>query len=639
MGPLKQIIHDNKIESLLLVPVMVDGKLWGALSFMDPSREKREWSWAETDTLATLASLVGVSIARARIVKDLADANRIVQNSPTVLYRLKGEPPLPLTYISHNIIKFGYEPGELVSSGKFFQTLVHPDDQQKVMDAMAAVTERDAQGATIEFRLMEPSGAFRWVENRYTPVRDDIGRLVEIEGIIIDVTQRKAAEDKITQLARTDGLTGLANRATFLERLKQAVVATGRGAAGFAVLYLDIDHFKDINDTRGHPVGDQLLREVGQRLQSLVRESDLIARFGGDEFAVLQMDITDPADAGTLAAKVCAALAASYAIDGANLHVSASIGIALSAPEIVTPEVLMTQADQALYRAKEDGRNRYRFHSDEIDRLVNERVTLAEELRTAIEGHELELYYQPQVELRSGKIIGMEALVRWNHPRRGLLRPADFIPIAERTGVIQSLGSWVLDEACRQMMRWREQGVAPPSMAVNVSLYQLRTGAAFIKDVVDTLARTGLPAGVLEFDVTESMLAQLTLARNDVLSQLSKLGVRIALDDFGAAYSSFDYLRTYRVNHLKVDRESVELATKDPRRATTVRAILGMAKQLGIQVIAEGLETEEQRALLLSIGPSTKAQGFYFSGAVKAGQATQLLENKVIDRDSSKSVA
>jgi len=638
--PFKQLAKESEIESLLLVPVMVESKLWGSLAFTDPSPEHRQWTWAETDTLATLASLMGVSITRAKFVKELADANRIVQNSPTVLYRLKGEPQLPLTYISHNIVKFGYKPDELVTSGKFFQTLVHPDDQQKVMAAMAAVTERDAQGATIEFRLMQPTGTFRWVENRYTPVRDDVGRLIEIEGIIIDVTERKAAEDKIAQLARTDALTGLANRATFLERLNQAFVATKRGAPAFAVLYLDLDHFKDINDTRGHPVGDLLLREVGQRLQSLVRESDLIARLGGDEFAVLQMDISDPADAGALASKVCTALEAVYPIDGARLHVSASVGISLSGPEITAPDVLLTQADLALYRAKEDGRNRYRFHSDDIDRLVNERVALADELRDALDKSEFELFYQPQVELQTGRIVGMEALVRWNHPRRGLLRPADFLPTAERTGMIQVLGHWVLDQACRQMVTWREQNVAPPSIAVNVSLYQLKTGPAFIQDVADTLARTGLPPELLEFDVTESMLAQLTLARNDVLDQLAKLGVKIALDDFGTDYSSFDYLRTYRVNHLKVARDSVERATKDTKRATTIRAILGMAKELGIQVIAEGLETEEQRALLLSIGPSTKAQGFYFSEAVEAGKATALLEQKVIGRrGETKSVA
>jgi len=638
--PFKVIAEQSEIESLLLVPVMVESKLWGTLAFTDPSPEKRQWTWAETDTLATLASLMGVSITRAKFVKELADANRIVQNSPTVLYRLKGEPQLPLTYISHNIVKFGYEPDELVASGKFFQTLVHPEDQQKVLDAMAAVTERDAQGATIEFRLMQPSGAFRWVENRYTPVRDDVGRLIEIEGIIIDVTERKAAEDKIAQLARTDALTGLANRATFLERLHQAFIATKRGGAAFAVLYLDLDHFKDINDTRGHPVGDLLLREVGLRLQSLVRESDLIARLGGDEFAVLQMDLSDPADAGALASKVCAALAEVYPIDGARLHVSASVGISLSGPDISAPDVLLTQADLALYRAKEDGRNRYRFHSDDIDRLVNERVVMADELREAIERHEFQLHYQPQVELRTGRIVGMEALVRWNHPRRGLLQPADFLSIAERTGVIQALGHWVLEEACRQMMAWREQKVAPPSIAVNVSLYQLKTGSAFVQDVADTLAKTGLPPDVLELDVTESMLAQLTLARNDVLDRLAKTGVKIALDDFGTDYSSFDYLRTYRVNHLKVARDSVERATKDTKRATTIRAILGMAKELGIQVIAEGLETEEQRALLLSIGPSTKAQGFYFSEAVEAGKATELLEHKVIEkRAQRKSVA
>jgi diguanylate cyclase (GGDEF)-like protein/PAS domain S-box-containing protein len=628
----REVAERADIQSVLLIPVMAESKLWGALAFMDPSVPQRDWSWAETDTLATLAGLVGVSTTRARYVKELADANTIVQNSPTVLYRMRGEPALPLTYVSHNIVKFGYDPGELVKSGKFIQTLAHPEDQPRVLAAMANVLERNAAAATIEFRLMLPAGGFRWVDNRYTPVRDEVGRLVEVEGVIVDITERKAAEDKIAQLARTDALTGLANRAIFIERLHQAFASSKRSGGDFAVLYLDLDHFKDINDTRGHPVGDLLLREVGDRLKRIVRETDLVARLGGDEFAVLQADVADPADAGALAEKIRAALGEPYTIDGVEMHVTTSVGISPSSPEITNPDVMLSQSDLALYRAKEEGRDQFRFHSEDLDRRVRERVATAEELRIAIEHGDLVLYYQPQVELQTGRIVGMEALVRWNHPTRGILKPADFLAIAEQTGAIQALGRWVIDQACRQMARWREQGVAPALIAVNVSMNQLKTGPELVTLIADTLAKNGLAPEDLELDVTESTLARITLAQNDVLDRLAKLGVRIALDDFGTEYSSFDYLRTYKINHLKVAREFIENAVADDDRAATIRAIIGVAKELGIKVIAEGVETQEQRLLLLSIGPTTRAQGFYFSEPVEVDRATAQLRKGSIGR-------
>lgn len=620
------------MRSFLIVPLMVDKKFWGNLLFFDSQPATRDWSWAETDTLETLAKLLSAAIARARTVKELADANTIVQNSPTVLYRLKGEPTLPLTYISHNITKFGYDPKALTQSGKFFQTLVHAEDLPKLQSSMATILEHDVTGATIEFRLLLPGGTFRWVENRYSAIRDETGRLMEVEGIIIDITERKAAEEKIAQLARTDSLTGLANRATFVERLHQNYMAARRGAPRFAVLYLDLDHFKDINDTRGHPIGDELLREAGERLRRLIRETDLVARLGGDEFAVLQNDIGDPSDAGALAAKIGETLSEPYRIGGNELHITISVGISCFVPETAKPDDMLAQADLALYRAKEEGRNQYRFHTEDLDRQVAERVTMADELREAIAKDQIEVYYQPQVALHSGQIIGMEALVRWHHPARGLLMPAAFIPTAEKTGTILAIGHRVLEKACAQMRKWRDAGIAPPVMSVNLSLAQLKMGAQFVRELLAVLEQWNLQPADLELDVTESMLAQATLAQNDVLDRLREKGVRIALDNFGAEYSTFEYLRAYRVNHLKVARRFVEKATEDPQRAATIRAIIGAAREMGIQVIAEGVETQEQRALLVSIGSGTHGAGFLFSHAVPAERATDLLKKGVIEQ-------
>ena len=615
----------SEMRSFLLIPVMIEGKLWGSLTFIDASAARRKWNWAETDALETLAGLIGVAIIRARYVKDLADANMIVQNSPTILYRLRGEPSLPLAYISPNISKFGHDPAELKATGNWAELLIDPDDQAKFGEAMTKALQKGSTGGSIEFRLRTGDDTRRMVENRYTPVRDKLGRLVEIEGIIIDITERKIAEEKIALLARTDGLTGLANRATFVDRLRQAFSATKRGANPFAVLYMDVDHFKDVNDTLGHPVGDLLLKEVSERLKANTRENDIVARLGGDEFAILQTEMDDPARAGELATKLLHALAEPYALHGSDVHVTASIGIAPFVPETREPDAILAQADLALYRAKEQGRNRYRFHTEDLDARVHERVALTAELRDAFEKAQLELYYQPQVEIVSGAIIGVEALVRWNHPTRGLLLPGDFFPAAELTGAIKPLGHWVLDRACQQMRQWRDEGVAPPVVTINLSFIQLKNARELVQDVVDVLGKWKLDASDLEFDVTEATLAQLKWTRNDVLTQLRRLGVKIAIDDFGMEYSSFDYLKSYGVNHLKIARSLIAKAVTDPDRADMIRVMIAMAHELGLSVMAEGVETDQQRTLLISTGSPTQAQGFLFSEALTAANVGELL--------------
>jgi diguanylate cyclase (GGDEF)-like protein/PAS domain S-box-containing protein len=557
--------------------------------------------------------------------RELSNANIIVQNSPVILYRLRGEPSFPLIYISHNITKFGHDPQTLLSSPSWAQTLIDPNDQAKVGEAMTRILDKDAEGASIEFRLCTGDGALRWVENRYVPVRDKEGRLIEVEGIIIDITERKAAEEKITLLARTDGLTGLANRATFAERLNQAFAAAQRGAPAFAILYLDLDTFKPINDTFGHPIGDLLLQRVAQRLRSCTRESDLVARLGGDEFAILQGEMREPANAGELAAKIQTQLALPYLINDNEIRTSVSIGISPYVAGTAGADAMLVQADLALYRSKDEGGNQYHFHSAELDQEVLDRVALADEIKRAIDNGEFELQYQPQVELPSHNIVGMEALVRWNHPTRGLLAPAIFIPIAEKAGAIVALGHWVLDQACRQMSIWRNEGLSLSLIAVNLTLFQLNCGQELVRDVTETIAKWGLMPSDLEFDVTEATLAQLTWTRNEVLPQLRELGVKIAIEDFGSEYSSFDYVRAYRVSHLKISQSFINRSSSDPECAATIRAIVNFAHAIGIAVIAQGVETEQQRDLLTSTDTLTQAQGFHFSSAVGADCAGELL--------------
>jgi len=432
------------------------------------------------------------------------------------------------------------------------------------------------------------------------------------------------ANRTIAALANADPLTGLANRRVFLDRLGLACAANRRAADPFAILLLDLDNFKNVNDTLGHPAGDALLREVAVRLSQAARESDLVARLGGDEFAILQLGVTNPDKAGALASRIAVSLAAPCKIAGSNVHATASIGIGIWSPATAGSEALVMQADLALYQAKDDGRNCYRFHLAELDRQVHERVMVAEELRLGIERGELELYYQPLVELRSGRFIGLEALARWNHPERGLVMPSVFIPLAEQTGSIVALGRWVIDEACRQLRSWRDQNIPAPHICVNISALQLRDGCDLARDVTSILPRWGIAPTDLEIELTETVLMEAAQRHNKSLEQLRQLGVRIAIDDFGTGYSSFGYLATYPVTRLKIAQELVFPVTTDSRSAAVVRAAIELGNALGIEVVAEGVETEAQARFLAAAG-CDQAQGYHFSPPVNAARATELL--------------
>jgi diguanylate cyclase (GGDEF)-like protein len=444
----------------------------------------------------------------------------------------------------------------------------------------------------------------------------------------------ETANRRILQLAQTDILTALANRRAFMKRLKMAFAASLRGAPPFAVLYLDVDDFKDVNDTLGHAMGDELLKMVVARLKEVVREEDLVARFGGDEFAILACNVNDPTEAGTLAARIGEALAEPFVIEGHKISVTSSSGIALFSRDIAGPEALMVQADLALYGAKDEGRNRYQFHSEDLDRQVHERVRVADELRTAIDEGQLELYYQPQVELATGRITGIEALVRWNHPTRGLLSPASFIPIAERTGAVLPLGKWIFDDACRQLKTWQSEGIAPQILAVNVSGVQLKSASELEREVEASLVNWNVDPGNIELELTESVLMEATQKHNHTLENLRRLGTKIAIDDFGTGYSSLKYLTTYPVNRLKLAQEFVFRVTVDYRNAAVVRAAIRLAHELGLDVIAEGVETETQMRFLIGAG-CEQAQGFYFSRPVPAAQATAMLREGRVEPASA----
>ncbi|HEY8299163.1 MAG TPA: EAL domain-containing protein [Methyloceanibacter sp.] len=394
----------------------------------------------------------------------------------------------------------------------------------------------------------------------------------------------ETANSRILELAQTDLLTNLANRRAFTKRLTMAFTAAWRGAPPFAVLIL--------------------LKEVVNRLRNAVRPEDLVARFGGDEFAVLVTEVSDPETAEDLAARIGRHLSAPFSIKGHKIRITSSIGIALYSPDVAGAEAMMMQADLALYGAKDDGRNCYRFHSQALDLQVRERVLVADELRLALDEGELELYYQPQVELSNGRIIGLEALIRWNHKTRGLLTPGSFIAIAEQTGAILPLGRWIFDSACQQLKLWQAEGIAPAVLSVNVSGVQLKNAAELEREVEESLSHWNIDPGDIELELTESVLMEATQRHSNTLQNLRRLGTKIAIDDFGTGYSSLKYLTQYPVNRLKLAQEFVLHVTVDYRNAAVVRAAIRLANELGLEVIAEGVETEAQVRFLLGAAAS-----------------------------------
>ncbi len=444
------------------------------------------------------------------------------------------------------------------------------------------------------------------------------GRQCQV-GFFRDVTERRQNAEIITHRAHHDSLTGLVNRQVFLEKVNEAIDRANRGEKAFAILFLDLDHFKDVNDTLGHPTGDELLRSVANRLLKCLRTTDIVTRFGGDEFAVLLTFVGGSDEAGMLATKLIDVVGEPVILGGNSIPVTTSIGISLYGTDSNDAETLMTHADLALHRAKADGRGRYSFFTEEMDKEVRTRVALIGELRDAIKSNQLFVVYQLQVNDETGVIIGVEGLVRWQHPERGVLSPAEFIEVAESSGLIVGLGDWVLHNVCRQARLWLDSGIdlASISVSLNISPLQFKEPLELKANIERILSETGLPPAILELELTEMTLMAAGQSTHNVLSDLRKMGIRIAIDDFGTGYSSLSYLIRYPVDRIKIAQEFMLNLTSDPASKVIVKSTIGLAHDLGLQVIAEGVETQEQLDLLRSWNCHL-IQGYYYARPLSA---------------------
>lgn len=457
-------------------------------------------------------------------------------------------------------------------------------------------------------------------------VRNDADEVAYYVGIFTDITNIKLTEQRLHHLAHFDPLTQLPNRLLFHDRFQQALLEVGRHQRMVALILLDLDRFKNINDTLGHQAGDALLDAAAKRLSSCVRKSDTVARLGGDEFSLVLSDIPDPKSAAGVARKIIEVFAEPFNLDGREVFVTASMGITLYPSDGARVERLLQNADMALYRAKEQGRNNFQFFSEDMNLEVVKRLDLELALRGALERNEFAVYYQPRLDCLTGRITGVEALVRWNHPTRGVVEPSDFIYAAEETGLIVPIGEWVLRASCEQKRAWQEAGLPSVDMAVNVSARQLGQ-----TDLVDTavgiIADTGLDPGSIELELTETVAMKDADATIRILREFKKNGIRVCIDDFGTGYSSLSYLKRFPIDKLKIDKSFVEFCPTSPDDKAIVETVVAMAHSLKLSVVAEGVETEDQLSLLRMVN-CDEWQGYYFSPPVPADEFAALLQKR-----------
>ncbi len=540
---------------------------------------------------------------------------------------------LPVFYVNSAYERTtGYSSQEVV--GKSCRLLDSGELNQPQIGNIHQAIREQRDGSAILCNYRKDGGLF-WFELSFSPVRDEAGGVTHFVGVLNDITERKRNESQLERQANYDELTGLANRNLFQDRLNQALIYSRRHECGLAVLFIDLDHFKNINDSLGHDAGDALLIQVASRLTRSVREGDTVARQGGDEFVLLLAEIRAEDDASEITQKLLKAMSAPFDIGGRELHVTCSIGIASYPKDGEDRQTLLKNADAAMYRAKEMGRNNAQFYAAEMNVKAMERLLLESSLHHALERNEFLLHYQPQVDLRSGEITGMEVLVRWQHPELGLVYPDRFIPVAEDSGLIISLGEWVLRTACAQNKAWQRAGLKPISVAVNLSARQFRQ-PNLVEVVAGILGETGLDPVHLDLEVTEGLVMQNVEATIATLGRLKAMGVKLSIDDFGTGYSSLSYLKRFPIHTLKIDQSFVRDITTDPSDAAIAKTIISMAHELGLMVIAEGVETEEQKSFLC-LRHCDEMQGYLFSRPVPAAEFENLLrEGRRLEIDNTR---
>ena len=588
------------------------------LAYREREREYMRNGWIASVIVALLATGLFIVWLRERSADEQLRelANHIPQ--AVWIYDVPGRRLLQASDALRDIS--GLAPGPIERAWDDWKSLVHPDERKRV----AAAYDDIAHGAIdVQHRIVRPDGEVRHVHVRGFPVREATGELFRVDGTIEDITARKLAEEQLLHQAHYDSLTELPNRTLCFDRLERALGQARRHKLHLAVLFVDLDRFKTVNDSLGHAVGDALLREGARRLAGCLRAGDTVARVGGDEFAVVLTELARPDDARAVAQKMIDTVAAPMQLEGHQIYVTASAGIAVYPDDGGEGDVLLRNADAAMFTAKEAGRNKVQFYTPAMNERAMESLIIENDLRRGFERSQFELYFQPKQNLASGRIAGFEALLRWNHPSRGQLQPGAFVPLLEDSGLIVQVGEWIVRAACGQIRAWREEGLAVVPVAVNLAVKQF-LHHDLIGEIARAIEHSGIEPRLLEVEITESDAMKHPEQVVPMLRTLKSQGLHIAVDDFGTGYSSLAYLKSLPVDTLKVDRSFVKGLPQSADDAAIARAILAMGHSLGLKIIAEGVETPAQRAFLASLG-CDELQGYLCSPPLSAADAGRLL--------------
>ncbi|MFZ1053952.1 MAG: PAS domain S-box protein [Candidatus Sulfotelmatobacter sp.] len=598
------------------------GKIWHSELV---NRRKDGTTYTEEMTITPIAQNVGQAnwshfiaikqdiTERKRAEEELYRAHQMLQTVLNTIPQRVFWKDLNCTYVGCNrafATDAGLNnPAEIIGKSDFELAWSGTADRYRADDKR--IMEQGSTKLNFDEPQSRADGSLLWLRTSKLPLWDREGKVIGVIGTYEDITERKVAEDRVKFLAFYDALTELPNRALLQDRLSKALANARRQKDRVALLFLDLDRFKDTNDSLGHSLGDLLLQNVAERLKRCAREQDTVARLGGDEFLIVLTNVKEIADASVAAERFMQAMTAEFVVQGHSLSINCSVGISMFPEHGTDGEILIKNADAAMYSAKESGRNNFRFFTEDMNAQGVERLTLGNGLRLALDKKELFLVYQPQVDIVSGKIIGLEALLRWQHPTLGLVPPDKFIRIAENCGLIVPIGEWVVRTACRQARKWQDEGLPAVSIAINVSAVQFRQ-EDFCELIRRVLHETGLAPQYLELELTEGLLLANADVTFSVLQELKAMGLTLAIDDFGTGYSNFNYLRQFRVSKLKIDRSFIRDVAVNPDDAAITTAIISMAKSLNLKVIAEGVEDEAQMSFLRA-HQCDEIQGYYFS--------------------------
>lgn len=590
------------------------------------------WCWLHTAGRVTARDRHGRAVRMSGTHHDITDVKAVgerlrlrelaIEAATNAIILVDAQKPdRPIVHVNHAFeVMTGYPAHEVI--GRNCRFLQSEDRLQPDLVSLRHAIEAGAE-ATVLLRNYRKDGTLFWNSLRVSPVRDESGSTSHFVGIQTDVTELKNYQLELERRANYDELTGLANKNLLADRLNHAAALANRHGRRFGLLYLDLDRFKIINESLGHESGDALLRAVAARLKSSVRQADTVARLGGDEFAILLHELGDARAVEKVARKILQQVQEPMEIGAQRVFSSASVGICIAPDDGDDAQTLLRNADSAMYRAKASGRNQASIYTRDMNANALGRLRLDSDLRAALEAEAFELHYQPRVSLRSGKITSVEALIRWQHPQDGLVSPGRFIPLAEETGLIVPIGSWVLQMACRQMTEWRTAGLTNMRVAVNLSPRQFRQ-PDLTETIAQTLEKELLAPEYLELEITEGVAMHDPLHSQTLLEELSRRGIALAIDDFGTGYSSLAYLKRFPIDYLKIDQSFVRGVPGDEDDEHIVRSIIGLAKNLKLSVIAEGVETEGQRAFLHD-HDCDEMQGFLFSKPLPAQQLHELL--------------